>query len=479
MRNKKRRIEPLSFYDHTGISSHLEKMAAKGWMLEKIVNTGWVYRRIEPKNVRFSVSYYPKASEFDPEPSEEQKMFHDFCAYTGWQLACTSAQLQIFYNEQENPTPIETEPELELQAIHASAKKSFIPSCIMMLVVACMQGALWISNLLGDPLDLLSNPTELFVGFIWLLLGILCGTELICYFRWHAKAKVLAEHGEFLKAPSTSGLKKIVLGIAVGGAVFWIINYIICGDKLQRTIAILMGIYMPALFAIVNGMKEFLKRKKASRGVNRTVMVITSFAVSFGMMGVITFGTLYASSHGLFADKDEETYEHNGRTWVLHQDELPLVVEDLLEVDYDGYVKERRGNMSLILGQLDMRQYPRYDEDNYKHIPRLEYFMTIVRIPALYDMCKERVIYDRENLRYMSPQEYRMEDATPWRANEAYRLYDLEYGAENFYLLCYNNLIVEIHFDWEPTVEQMEIVGKQLNNNGGCVSSEIGSFISL
>lgn len=74
MKNTKRRIEPLSFFDHTGISAHLEKMAAKGWMLEKITNTGGVYRRMEPKTMHFSVSYYPKASKFDQEPSEEQKI---------------------------------------------------------------------------------------------------------------------------------------------------------------------------------------------------------------------------------------------------------------------------------------------------------------------------------------------------------------------------------------------------------------------
>ena len=32
MKNRKRRIESLSFFDHTGISKHLENMAAKGWM---------------------------------------------------------------------------------------------------------------------------------------------------------------------------------------------------------------------------------------------------------------------------------------------------------------------------------------------------------------------------------------------------------------------------------------------------------------
>lgn len=465
MSRTKRRIEPLSFFDHTGISKHLEKMATKGWMIEKIVNTGWVYRRIEPKNLHFAVSYYPKASEFDPEPSDEQKMFHDFCAHTGWQLACTSAQMQIFYNERENPTPIETEPELELQAIHASAKKGFIPSYIVLFVIALLNGALWVSNLLGDPIDMLSNPTDLFVGFIWLILGALCLVELICYFRWHSKAKIAAEYGEFLKVPSTSKFQQIVLLITLIGVIFWAINYIICGDTMQRWIAIIMGLYMPALFIIVNAMKDFLKRKKAPRGVNRTVTMLTSFVVAFAMMGLITFGTLSASNHGLFADKDEETYEHNGMTWVIHQDELPLVVEDLVDVDYDGYIKERRGNMSLILGQLVMRQHPRFDANQYAQIPQLEYTMTIVRVPALYDWCKNRLIYEREILKAIDVQDYKLENAEPWGACEAYRLYDPVYGAENYYLLCYEDMIVEINFDWEPTEEQMAIVAEKLNGN--------------
>ena len=464
MKNTKRRMESLSFFDHTGISGHLEKMATKGWMIEKIANTGWVYRRIEPKNVHFTVSYYPKASEFDPEPSEEQKMFHEFCAHTGWQLACTSAQMQIFFNERENPTPIETEPELELQAIHASAKKSFIPSYILLLIVAFMNGAMWVSNLLGDPIDLLSTPTKMFTGFAFLILMLLCIVELGCYFRWYSKAKVAAERGEFLTAPSTANFQKTVLGIVLVGLVFWAINYVICGDTLQRWIAIIMGFYMPILFIAVNGMKEFLKRKKASRGVNRTLTILTSFVVAFGMMGLITYGIFTAAFKGAFAEKDEETYEHNGITWVIHQDELPLVVEDLVDIDYSGYIKERRGNTSLILGQLVMRQNPRFDAENYYDIPSLEYTMTIVRVSALYDMCKERLIYEQEVLHPVERQEYKVEDAKPWGANEVYRLYDPEFGARNDYLLCYDNLIVEISFDWEPTAEQMAIVGEKLNS---------------
>jgi len=470
MRRTKRRIEPLSFFDHTGISGHLEKMAAKGWMIEKITNVGWIYRHIEPKKVHFAVSYFPKASEFDPEPSEEQQMFLDFCAHTGWQLACTSAQMQIFYNELENPTPIETDPELELQSIHASAKKGFIPSYIVLVALTCLNGSLWISNLFGDPIDLLSSPTQLFTGFAWLLLGLLCIVEMVSYFRWYSRAKAAAEHGEFLKVPSTSKFQKAVLVIVIAGAIFWAVNYIIYGDTMKRWIAILMCVYMPALFVIVNAMKEFLKRKKASRGVNRTVTMLTSFIAAFAMMGLITFGTLYASNHGLFADKNEETYEYGGMTWVIHQDELPLVVEDLVDVDFDGYIKERRGSSSVFCGQLVMSQRPRFDAENYTDIPQLEYTMTIVNVPSLYEMCKKQIIdkedeTDNRNIPEGFKRVYLEQDPEPWKANEVYRLAYQNTGALNKYLLCYEDRIIEIRFDWEPTEEQMATVAKKLGGN--------------
>ena len=64
MSDKKRRLEAFSFYDHTGIEQHLERMAEKGWLVEK-VGYLWTYRRIEPQKLTFCVSYFPKASLFE------------------------------------------------------------------------------------------------------------------------------------------------------------------------------------------------------------------------------------------------------------------------------------------------------------------------------------------------------------------------------------------------------------------------------
>ena len=58
---------------------------------------------------------------------------------------------------------------------------------------------------------------------------------------------------------------------------------------------------------------------------------------------------------------------------------------------------------------------------------------------------------------------YREVDAAPWSAAEAYQIYHEEGYYLNWYLLCYENRIVEIRFDWEPTPEQMETVRQKLN----------------
>ena len=167
---------------------------------------------------------------------------------------------------------------------------------------------------------------------------------------------------------------------------------------------------------------------------------------------------------GLFSSKSEETYEYKGTTLVIYQDEFPLVIEDLMDVDYDGYIKERHGNKSLILGQYSMHQYPRLDAVNYTDIPRLEYTVTIVNVPALYNRCKEQLMYENQVLHRLNEHEYQAEEAKLWGAKEAYRLYDPEYGFTNEYLLCYEKLLVEISFDWEPTIEQMAVVGEKLSS---------------
>lgn len=465
MKDTKRRFEVFSFFDHTGIARHLSKMAEKGWLIEKISNFGWTYRRIAPKELEFFVSYYPKASEFDPEPTEEQKEFIDFCEHTGWVLAATSAQMQIFYNECKNPTPIETDPVLEVETIHAAAKKNYLPAYFLLLLVSIWNGVLFVSRLLGDFVGLLSSTTSLLSGVIGLMLFLQCVMEIGGYFIWHEKAKKAAERGDFLETPNSSRKQIILLGVVLICFVYWFISVVLRGTSMMRTVGIIMLLYTAAVIVLVNGMKGLLKRKKAPRTVNRTVTFLFSFVLAFSMMGIITFGVLRALQNGLF-ERDRETYEYNGSTFTVYMDELPLTVEDLLDVQYDGYIREQRSDESLLLGQFVMRQHPRFDAEKFVEMPSLEYTITEIKLPFLYEFCKNSLLNERKDEvvdgQVVFADHYEPVDAAPWQASEAYRLY-WSGGYTDRYLLCYKKRIIEITFFWEPTSEQITVVADKLS----------------
>ncbi len=463
MKQTKHRVEIFSFFNQRAISTHLEKMAQEGWMIERLTNMSWVYRRMEPRKIKFAVSYYPKASEFDPEPTQGQRVFQDFCAHTGWKLACTSAQLQIFYNEQADPIPIATEPVLELEAIHATAKRSFLVSHFLLLGLCILQAVMFLFSLLGDPIELLANPIRLCSGLCFVFLFALSTGEIGCYLLWYARAKKAAAYGEFLSPPDTSRFQKIILALTLVVGVYFLANTLFSGEPLRRWIVLLMCAVYPLLFFLVNGTKNVLKRRKASRGLNRTVTMAASFLVAFALMGGVTFGTLRLSQTGFFAKPEEQIYEYNGMTWVIHQDVIPLTVEDLVDIEFDGYIKEQRGEESLFLGYFQMHQWPRLDAQDRRDIPTLEYKIVVVKIPLLYDLCKNRLISEEESDELFD-RAYAVEAAEPWGAREVYRLQDGEYGPRNQYLLCYDHMIVELQFDWEPSAGQMEIVGERLKN---------------
>ena len=56
-------------------------------------------------------------------------------------------------------------------------------------------------------------------------------------------------------------------------------------------------------------------------------------------------------------------------------------------------------------------------------------------------------------------------DATPWGAEEAYRLVAEDGTPRNSFLLCGGNTLVSVTMSWEPTAEQMAVVGEKLLDN--------------
>ena len=463
MKNKKRRLETFSLYDHTGIERHLERMAKKGWLLEEMTSFGWIYRAIEPRELKFTVTYYPAASAFDPEPSEKQRTYWDFCRQDGWKLAAASAQMQVFYSEEKEPYPIETDPLLQLQGIRKTMKKGYLPVYLILLLLGLMQGSLFWGNLWEEPVRILSSSTSLYNGVAFTLLILLSAAEIFGYFRWYRRAQTAAKlTGSFLETRGHSRLQKIILLLFAAAFLLWILSM---AGKWEMWIALLaMGLMLSILLA-VNGVKTLLKRKKAPAGVNRTLTILSSFVLSFALMTGTVFVILRAVGSGRIGEAPAATYEFRGQVYEVYHDHLPLTVEDLMETDYQGYSYEYTNRSSPLAAQMEARQRPRLGDTGQ---PDLTYTITTVKLPALYEFCRDGVLREFTGDRNASLLGYRVveEDGSLWGADQVYQYYS-DGQPMNRYLVCYDDHMVEIWFGWEPTQEQMERAGSILKQARG------------
>ncbi len=463
MKDTKRKLMSFTFYDRTGIQRRLEEEAANGWMLESTTGFGWKFRRMEPAKIHFAVTYFPSATAFDPEPSEKQQRFQDFCAHTGWELVSSSAQLQIFCNRAENPIPIETDPEIELQNIHGSVKKTFLPVYLLNMVLPLMQFGLFFQRMSWDPIGELSSIPALLSLVLYAILLFFAVSSLWMYLSWYRKAKRAAADGYFLETRSTDAFQIGVLSCAVLALICLGISY---QDSWVLWTMVLMVAAIFVITALVLWISKLLKKRGVSAGSNQAVTYGLSVLLSLVICGAM----IWAIAGNLHADRAPadavDSYEYHGMTWYIYDHELPLTIEDLMETDYDGYSYEVITDQSSpLLGWFAARQKTRYDA---LEEPELSYRVVTVKADFLYDWALEKMRSDFDhNYAYPEDDPYWKKavamDPNPWGADRAYQL---TLGGEPVerYLLCYPDRIVEIDLGWFPTEEQMGVIGQVLGS---------------
>lgn len=457
MGDKKRCIQQFTFYDKTGIQAYLEAQAGKGWMLEKI-SFCWVFHRIAPAKIHFSVTYFPKKSVFEAEPTEDQRLFWEFCEHTGWKLAATNEQMQIFYNEQENPVPIETDAAMEVEKIHSSARKTFLLNYVVLLLIFLLQIGSRISELHRDPLKILADNAVLLLLLGWTGFLVYIVRELIRYFRWHRKARIMAEtEGIFAETEGIGKFWKMVPLFVIGV----ILLEMVFGDNGRMMHAFLVVLAMMAAFVIlVAGISKYMKRRGVPAALNRlTVILLTALsciAMTSGVFILVIKGELFPEREPV------ETYEYGGWVYEIYHDELPLRVEDMLPEKKGRYSCRLTERESLFLMQREARQDTPPDETD---LPWLTYTVTEVKAPFLYDWCVERIKDEYADLKDIygkaGTYELRGLDGGLWGVDAAYRLFQGD-EAKNEYLLCRGDGIAVLITEWELTEEQMAVAGEKL-----------------
>lgn len=446
----KRRLELFAFWQPEEISRHLEGMAQKGWLLLEINHPFWIYRQISPEKISFDIAYFASASEYDSQLSPAQEEFRDLCAHDGWELTCTYGQMMIFYNTRENPTPLETEPELKLEAIHTYAMKHFLRILGVLLLLLLLRSRQMIAQLQRTPISVLTDAHQLFSMFCFALLGITYLVQGLLYLRWYTRAKYAAQAGVFLNPGNFSGMLRGTVG---GFLVLWAYQVSLsfpAETALQRWC--IVGLFAFGLcvyiiwFSITQG---FLKGRNWSK---ETVRTITWLAAAAGLLA-LAWALMWGIRQIRGADFGQQTQLSSG------VEEIPLTMEDLTAQTYDDYTIETIGQESILLGRQIVAQLPESDDSTK---PKLRYTLMDVKVSCLYNPCLEELLHGQKRKGVLETYTYQPMEPTPWGAEKAYQGYDTQGSAINRYLLCYDNLLAEIALDWEPTSEQIQIIRNRM-----------------
>lgn len=465
MKETKRRIEHFSFYDHTRVKAHLERLSEEGWVVKQVGSLFWRYRRVEPKKRAVSITYLPSGSDLNPRLSDEEEDFKSICERVGWRLACNWMQMQIFYHEDPEAQPVETDPELFVDTVHRSMRKNFLPSYIILAILMLVYVGMGIRDFYADPISLLSDNSGLAIKASLIVLEFHLLFELLLYALWHRKAKrVAVEEERFLPVPKWYRANQYLLLTALLFDAYFFVEAFL--DTRMRQIALPIFIVMILSQFIPRMLQKVLKKRGWSPTKNRVVTGL--------LAGGIVFVGLTFSTIRIFTNIDRtppdaravETYEFKGETYSRYDDELPLTVEDLTgRQKSDDYSKKRVDSQSIFVKSIAVSQSRRMDRIG-SGLPRLEYEIHEISSDFLYDHCRKALLAPQNMLPSLFPvslfYQYQPIDPTLWQADEAYMAYrDGEPRYE--YLIFWDDRIVTLNFDrTQLTPDQIATVVEKL-----------------
>lgn len=456
MKNTKRQFTRFAFYDQTAMEKHFERMASEGWLIERINNLSLQFRRIEPQKLHIAVTYFPEASEFDPTPTDKQKMMEDFASKDGWMLLTRYGQMQVFANTSENPTPIETEPVTQVETIWRAMKKNLLPAHLITLLLAVYQLFFNGYRLFSETVDFLATPYLLASLPVWLLILFAEISEILACILWYRKARPAAENGVFVPVKTNHFISLTFLL----SCVFVLLSTILLPSGLRMVslgwVGIIFGII---LFA--NWVKEKLKKVGAPKCLN--------YGLTIGSITFLTFALLFSMVFIILRQGLEDgrkpvgSYELNGLTFEIYDEPMPLYVEDMMDIGESEWSRERNVHKETFL--LSKSEYCQ------NHIPGstevlsdLEYVIVDIKRPWLYDTVKQSMLNERQDKVYedfIFTNHFEPIEASVWEAKEAYQLH-WSGSILDVYLVCWENRIVEIKFYWQPTPEQIAVAVSKL-----------------
>lgn len=455
MREYCRKPAMFAFYDRAKIVQTLERMSEQGWILEKPRGFYWKYRRAEPKHRHVSVLYVSDASEFNPGPTRSQELLEELGTADGWTLAASWGQMQIYYSEESDPAPMETDPATQVEAVHRAMEKGGITGAWLNLADGVLMEALILWQLCRDPVMILSQGFMLWLLPDGLLMILSALIDLVGWRLWYRKAVVAAEQGVYLEVWNHRAVSWMLSAASV-----LVLGLTLLGFAGRMGLLVMAMLPVLLICALVGKLMKFCRERGYSKLVNMAVTFSTAFVCALLVIGVMSFVSV--RFHIGEESKPVGTYEKYGRERDVYQDDLPLRWEDFEALPEADWSLEKRGRGNFLVSSYDYRQWPLSEQ---KDLFELRYTITDVKLPALYDLCRNSILQSQQDEvqhgEVVLVDHYEPIDAADWDADAAWQL-RWEDSVLDDYVLCYGNRIVELDLADAPTAQQRQLIAEKL-----------------
>lgn len=453
MKNTKR-LMLMNYNYYKEIEKKLELYAKKGLFLEKMGPYFWTFKKTEPQNLKYTVTYFAEGSVFNPHPTDNQQTYFDYAKAAGWDFVCEYNQMQIFCSSLENPPEFETDEKEKLENIHKCMKKSFVISQLLMLLVFALNLFLRLTSLKRNPTDFLSSNIDLAALLMFISIILYSSYTLINYFMWYNKSKKSVDMGGFI----IENFSKIRRYFEIGYLIFLfsLIGYMFIHLSTNTAFGIIaLSVAQLPLFALVFwGSITLLKRRKFSANANK--IISTSLLI---LTGVLYLGFMfYSIPRFSFSERSNKPYTTVGE-YRLYSDKIPLTCEDLYgHIDFEYYSYEADEENTPLLHR---NHYSQTSPPMKNAPPELEYSIYEPK----FEFVKNIVVSDLTKLNDWSDRKLETLDNAVFSTEKAYAFYYEEANGKLFsgeYILVFTDKIIHIDAETPFTDEQIEIVKSKL-----------------
>ncbi|MBK5239716.1 DUF2812 domain-containing protein [Clostridium sp.] len=374
MRNKDIKTTYFMYlpYECSALEEYLEKMAKKGWLLTSMKRGFFKFRKIEIKEIKYSVDVLDRVSIFDHKDSDVAVEYREYCKTAGWTYICEEGGTQVFC----------TEGDKEIISIHTDEEEKFevvFKSSIKVVYVQMFLIIFFIYNIYRQ----LTNDTgfsiasnigisSIILQFSVILMNIIV---IINFFIWVIKAKSYLKKNKLMPFNSYKQLRrKNILMIAYNliGFIILLVAIFDIPASSKPYIPIVLIVFIPAIS--ISCIKKYIDRKKYSKDANIGIY-IGSMIISLVVVNILGYVVL---SH---VDFDTVTN--------TKQSEAPTQKASLTFEDF-GYEKNGDKNLDIKYDKSIVAQKTFYSCSNGGSF--LSYTIFESKYPWLIKLDENRVV---------------------------------------------------------------------------------------